>query len=348
MKVFASRANWLMKQRRKMVFKDPWILLLVPFVMALIIVLKKRQRAMSFRFSSTVLASSLKATWKIRFRQIPYVLRFCAIILFIIALAGPRSVLEETLRRTEGIDIVLAIDSSGSMAAEDFVVKNKRINRLDIVKNVVEEFVRERKHDRLGLVTFARLAYTVSPLTTDHSWLLTNLERVELGLIQDGTAVGSAIVSSVSRLKNSDAKSKVIILLTDGVNNAGKMSPIEAARVAEAFDIKIYTIGAGTKGRVPFPMRDLWGRKVYRNEVIKLDEKMLQEVADITNGQYFRATDTESLRNIYKEIDALEKIEIEEFGYREYKELFSFFLMTALLFLMLEVILANTLFLKVP
>ncbi len=330
------------------VFKDPWISLLIPIVLALIIFLKKRQQTTSFRFSSTEIVASLKSTWRVRLRQVPYVLRLLAVILFLVALAGPRSVLDETVHKSEGIDIVLAIDSSGSMAAEDFVLKGKRYNRLDIVKTVVQEFVKERKNDRLGLVTFARLAYTVSPLTTDHSWLLTNLDRVELGLIQDGTAVGSAIVSSVARLENSDAKSKVIILLTDGVNNAGKMVPVEAARVAEAFGIKIYTIGAGTEGRVPFPGRDPWGRKVYQNVVIKLDEKMLQEVADITGGKYFRATDTESLRDIYCEIDTLEKVKIEEYGYKEYKELFGYFLMTALMFLFLEVVLANTIFLRIP
>ncbi|MCK4883004.1 MAG: VWA domain-containing protein [Candidatus Omnitrophica bacterium] len=331
-----------------MIFKDPWISLLIPVMLALIIFFRKRQRVTSFRFSSTGIVSTLKPTWKVQFRQAPYVLRLLAVILFLIALAGPRSVLEETVYKSEGIDIVLAIDSSGSMAAEDFVVKGKRINRLDTVKTVVQDFVGERKNDRLGLITFAALAYTVSPLTTDHAWLLTNLDRVELGLIQDGTAVGSAIVSSVARLENSDAKSKVIILLTDGVNNAGKMGPVEAARVAEAFGIKIYIIGAGTEGRVPFPGRDPWGRKVYQNVVIKLDEKMLQEVADITGGKYFRATDTESLSDIYREIDTLEKVKIEEYGYKEYKELFGYFLMMALMLLFLEVVLANTIFLRVP
>ena len=331
-----------------MIFKDPWIILLIPFVLGLVIFLRKWQKRTSFQFSSTEITSSLKTTWKIRFRQFPYMLRLLVLILFLAALAGPRSVLEETVHKTEGIDIVLAIDSSGSMAAEDFVMKGKRYNRLDIVKKVVEEFIEERKNDRLGLVTFAGLAYTVSPLTTDHSWLLTNLDRVKLGLIQDGTAVGSAIVSSVARLKNSDAKSRVIILLTDGVNNAGKMGPIEASRVAEAFGIKIYTIGAGTKGYVPFPARDFFGRKVYQNRLIEIDEGMLQEVAEITGGRYFRATDTESLRDIYKEIDALEKIKIEELGYKEYKELFSYFLIAALLILCLEKVLINTIFLRVP
>lgn len=331
-----------------MIFKDPWIIILIPFILGFIIFFKKGRQTASFQFSSTEIASSLKSTWKVKFQNTPYILRLFILILFFIALAGPRSVLEETIHKTEGIDIVLAIDSSGSMAAEDFVMKGKRYNRLAIVKKVVQEFIEERKNDRIGLVTFARLAYTVSPLTTDHSWLLVNLDRVQLGLIQDGTAVGSAIASSVARLKDSDAKSKVIILLTDGVNNAGKMSPVDAARVAEAFSIKIYTIGAGTKGRVPFPARDLLGRKVYQNVIIKLDEDMLKEIADITGGRYFRATDTESLRSIYKEIDVLEKINIEEHGYRKYKELFSYYLMAALMFIFLEAVLSNTVFLRAP
>ncbi|MBN1870560.1 MAG: VWA domain-containing protein [Candidatus Omnitrophica bacterium] len=331
-----------------MIFKSPWIILLVPFVLALIIFLKRRQQATSFRFSSTEIVSALKPSWKIRFHQVPYILRLLTIALFFIALAGPRSVLDETIHEIEGIDIVLAIDASGSMAAEDFVMNGKRYNRLHIVKDVVKEFIDARKNDRLGLVAFARVAYTISPLTTDHSWLLANLERVELGIIEDGTAVGSAIVSSVARLENSEAKSKVVVLLTDGVNNSGKMGPVEAARVAEAFGIKIYTIGAGTKGMVPYPVMDPWGRKVYQNVIIEIDEKTLREVADITGGKYFRATDTESLREIYKEIDALEKIKIEEYGYKEYKELFGYFLMAGLVALFLEVILSNTIFLKVP
>lgn len=330
------------------IFKDPWVILLIPAVLGFVVFLRKKQRSTNFRFSSTDITSSLSVTWKVKLQQTPYILRLLVIILFFSALAGPRSVLEETIHETEGIDIVLTIDSSGSMAAEDFVMKGKRVNRLFIVKKVVEEFIRERTNDRLGLVTFARLAFTVSPLTTDHSWLLTNLDRVELGLIEDGTAVGSAIASSVARLRNSDVKSKIIILLTDGVNNAGKISPVDAARVAEAFDIKIYTIGAGTKGRVPYPARDVFGRKVYQNVIIKLDEEMLQEVAEITGGKYFRATDTESLRNIYKEIDDLEKIKIEEQGYKEYRELFSYFLMAALMLLFLEIILSKTIFLRIP
>jgi Ca-activated chloride channel family protein len=257
-------------------------------------------------------------------------------------------VLEETIFKTEGIDIVLTIDASGSMAAEDFKKDGKRQNRLAIVKDVVQEFVDQRQNDRIGLVAFGGVAYTVCPLTTDYSWLSKNLERITLGLIEDGTAIGSGIASSVARLRSSEAKSKVIVLLTDGIHNAGKLNPLEAARVAESLGIKIYTIGAGTKGYAPFPATDFFGRTVYQNILIEIDEKTLQEIAKITGGQYFRATDTESLRQIYKEIDALEKTKIEQVGFLEYEELFHWFLLVALIFLLMQILLEQTVFLKVP
>lgn len=331
-----------------MTFKYPWILLMIPFVQLLVFLLLRKQGNPAFRFSSTDLLKGVGGSWKIRFSYIPVILRFAAISLFIIALAGPQSALQKTVHKTEGVDIVLAIDSSGSMAAEDFTISGKRYNRLAVVKNVVEEFIQQRVSDRIGLITFAALAYTVSPLTTDYDWLTANLERVKLGLIKDGTAIGSAISSSLSRLKDSRAKSKVVILLTDGINNAGKIDPLTAARAAEATGIKIYTIGAGTKGYAPFPAKDIFGRSAYRNVLIKIDEKTLKEIADITGGQYFRATDEDSLRKVYKEIDAMEKTEIEKIGYKEYKQLFAVFLIAALLLIAAELVLSNTLFLKVP
>jgi len=221
---------------------------------------------------------------------------------------------------------------------------------LAIVKDVVEDFIGERKNDRIGLVTFAKVAYTVSPPTTDHTWLLENFKRIEIGIIDgSSTAIGSAIVSSVGRLKGSDTKSKIIILLTDGTNNAGKIGPLKAAEIAKAFDIKIYTIGAGTKGFAPVPRgKDFRGQTVYVNQRVDIDEETLREIADITDGKYFRATDTESLRNIYMEIDNLEKITIEEHGYREYRELFGYFLIAALMMLCLEIVLERTVFLRIP
>ncbi len=234
------------------------------------------------------------------------------------------------------------------MAAEDFTVGGRRYNRLDVVKDVVREFIAGRGVDRIGLVTFAALAYTVCPLTTDYAWLTTNLERIRLGMITDGTAIGSAVNSSLTRLKNSEAKSKVIILLTDGVNNAGEIDPLTAARAARALGVRIYTIGAGTKGFAPFPARDVFGRKVYQQVRIDIDEKLLEGIAQVTGGKYFRATDTESLRSIYQAIDALEKTRIKQAGYFEYDELFSRVLLVALMALLIELVLSSTVLLKIP
>ena len=331
-----------------MIFKTPLILFFIPILLGGIFWLKRRQKEPAFRFPSKDLVSSLPVSWKVRFQNAPYILRLIVLTLFMVALSGPRFVLEETVHKSEGIDIVLAIDSSGSMAAEDFQINGRRLNRLAVVKDVVKEFVGQRPNDRMGLVAFGGRAYTVCPLTTDHNWLIENLERIELGLIEDGTAIGSAIASSVGRLKDSTAKSKVIILLTDGLNNAGKVSPLSAAKAAQALNIKIYTIGAGTKGYAPFPITDFFGRKVYQNVLIDIDEETMKEIAKMTAGQYFRATDTESLRRIYQEIDTLEKTKIEQVGYKEYKELFVWVLALALVILLLQGVLEETVFLKLP
>jgi len=331
-----------------MIFKDPWILFFIPIILAGVYILKRRQHNVSIRFPSKTIVNSLSSSWKVRCRQLPLLMRYAVLILFLIALAGPRAVLEETVTQSEGIDIVLAIDASGSMAAEDFKVDGQRKNRLTVVKEVVADFIKQRKTDQIGLIAFAGLAHTVCPLTTDYSWLNANLERIDLGIIQDGTAIGSAMASSVGRLKQSKAKSRVVILLTDGINNAGDIDPLMAARTAETFGIKIYTIGAGAKGYAPYPAQDFFGRKVYQNVRVDIDEKTLKEIAEMTNGKYFRATDTESLKAIYKEIDALEKTEIEQIGYMEHEELFDKVLLVALLFLVFEIILTNTVLLKIP
>ncbi|OGX43211.1 MAG: aerotolerance regulator BatA [Omnitrophica WOR_2 bacterium RIFCSPLOWO2_12_FULL_50_9] len=331
-----------------MVFKDFGVLFLIPVTLGILYFLRKRRKEAAVRFSSVSLVDSLPVSWKVKFRHVPNVLRGIVLVLFLIALAGPRSVLKEAVHKTEGIDIILAIDSSGSMAAEDFTIGSKRVNRLEIVKNVVEDFIAQRQHDKIGLVTFAALAYTVCPLTTDYAWLTANLRPISLGIIKDGTAVGSAVASSLARLKKSEAKSKIIILLTDGMNNAGEIDPLAAARAAQALGVKIYTIGAGTKGLVPFPVQDFYGRKVYQRVQIDLDEETLQKIAAVTAGKYFRATDTESLRQIYREIDALEKTEIEEHGYFEYEELFDRVLLAALGILLAQILLSQTLFFQVP
>ena len=332
-----------------MTFKTPIFLALIPAVFLLAWAGRRWKRPAVFRFPSFVLLSHVPVSWRERMRSVTRWVRYGVLVLFVIALAGPRKVSTQTVHKTEGIDIVLTIDVSGSMAAEDFRLNGRRVNRLAVVKNVVKEFIAQRPNDRLGLVAFSGRAYTVCPMTTDSSWLLKNLERLDLHMIEpDGTAIGSAIAASLSRLKKSKASSRVIILLTDGVNNAGTITPREAAEAAKALGVKIYTIGVGTKGFAPFPVQDMFGRTVYQKVAIELDEKILKSIANITDGRYFRATDTDSLRKIYKEIDQLEKTPIEEYGYMEYTELFPWVLGAALLLLLGEVVLSRTIVQTVP
>ncbi len=332
-----------------MIFKDPLVLVFVPVMVLLALWFTRRNQNAGLRFPSDDLVQTLTKTWKIRLAKTPFYFRLLALGLLVVALAGPRSVLEETKHESEGIDIVLAIDGSGSMAALDFTLHGQRYNRLDVVKDVVKEFIDARTSDRIGLVAFGGRAYTVSPLTTDYIWLKTNLERITLNMMDDGTAIGSAISASLSRLEKSQAKSKIIILLTDGINNRGKIDPLSAAKAAQALGVKIYTIGAGTNGVAPVPVaQDMWGQQVYQNMAVEIDEETLKTVASLTGGKYFRATDTDSLRQVYKEIDRLEKTKIEETGYREYKELFGYFLSAAWLLLVAALILENTLLLRLP
>ena len=329
-------------------FKDPvmfWLLLLLPVVL---IVDRSRRSGSNFVFSSEDLVKDLKPTARVRLGKSLIILRITAIALMIIALARPQAILDSSKTTSEGVDIVLDVDTSTSMLAEDFMLGPRRINRFDLVREVVKDFIRKRKDDRIGMVAFAARAYTVCPLTTDYAWLNENLDRVRVGMIEDATAVGSAIASSINRLKNSKTKSKIIILLTDGVNNAGNISPSVAAEAARALKIKIYAIAVGTKGLSPYPMKDYYGRTVYRNIPIEIDEESLKKIADTTGGKYYLATDTEKLRKIYDEINRLERSNIEHFGYREYSELFYYFLIPGMMLLVTGIFLSNTVFLKVP
>jgi len=330
-------------------FNNPWAFVFIPVVISFIIfsVLRK-QDLPSLRYSSGELVRDLKPTLKITLYKGMILLRIAALIFLVTALSRPQQMLEESKIVSEGIDIVLALDTSTSMLAEDFKLEGHRANRLDAVKNVVSEFISNRHSDRIGIVAFASRAYTVSPLTLDYGWLMQNLERVTIGMIEDGTAIGSGMSSALNRLKDTEAKEKVIILLTDGRNNAGKISPLTAAEAAEVLNIKIYTIGAGTKGLAPYPAEDFFGNRVYRQVKIEIDEKSLQKIARKTGARYFRATDTDSLRKIYEEIDELEKTPIEEKGYTEYRELFHLFLIPGLLLLIIEIILRNTLLRRIP
>lgn len=330
------------------IFRDPIIILLILLIPPVVLYFLSRKSGPTFTFSSKELIDGFKPTMRTRFSKIPLFFRGAAFVLIILALARPQSMSEGTKTISEGVDIVLVLDTSTSMLAEDFRLGATRLNRFDVVRDVVKEFVQKRKDDRIGMVAFAGRAYTVSPLTTDYGWLNENLDRVSIGMIEDATAVGSAIASACNRLRTSKTKSKIIILLTDGVNNAGTISPLTAAEAARALGVKIYTICVGTKGLVPYPFRDVYGRKVYQNIPIEIDEDVLKKIASVTGGKYYLASDTETLRRIYDDINKLEKTKIEHLGYREYSELFYYFLIPGLILLLLEIILSNTVFMKVP
>ncbi len=332
-----------------MTFHDPLILLLIVIILPpLVYFYFYSRKSNQVPFSSVETLKRLKPSFAQRHRYIPGILRTVSIVLIIIALARPQSGNEQTKVLTEGIDIVLAVDVSGSMLAEDFEINGKRYNRLYVIKQVVKDFIQRRNNDRIGLVVFAGLPYTQCPMTLDYGMLLQLLEKIDIGMVEDGTAIGSAIASSVDRLRNTKTKSKVIILLTDGRNNAGEIDPFTSAEVAKAFGIKIYTIGAGTKGLAPFPAVDLFGNRVMKQVKIDIDDNALQEIAKITDGRYYRATDTKSLLEIYNHIDLLEKTETEVTQYTEYSELFHYFLLPAFALLLCELGLKKTKFRKIP
>ncbi|RYD41204.1 MAG: VWA domain-containing protein [Verrucomicrobiaceae bacterium] len=268
--------------------------------------------------------------------------------LLIVAFARPRHGKGSSEIEASGIDIILTLDVSGSMEALDFKIDGKQVNRLDAVKDVVAKFADQRPNDKLGMVAFAGRPYLVSPLTMDHEFLGKRLKDVKMGQVEDGTAIGSAIISSVDHLRDSTAKSKIIILLTDGVNNAGSANPLTATEAAKALGIKIYTIGAGTRGEAPFPVQDGFGRTRLQMVPVEIDEEMLGEVATATGGQYFRATDTGSLEKIYDSINQLEKTTRKLKKYQQYDELFLWFLVPGLGLMLLELVLAQTRFRRLP
>lgn len=331
-----------------MIFHDPLALILIGIIPPLIYFYFRRRETSQVVFPSLHALKKLKPSFFQRYRYVLIVLRSSAIALFVIALARPQYGNEQTKVKTEGIDIVLAVDVSGSMLAEDFEIGGRRYNRLYVIKQVVKDFIQKRTNDRLGLVVFAGRAYTQCPMTLDYGMLFQFLEKVEIGMVEDGTAIGSGLGSSVDRLKNTKAKSKVVILLTDGRNNAGEIDPFTAAEIAKTLGIKVYTIGAGTKGLAPFPAIDLFGNTVMRQVKIDIDDDALREIAKITDGKYYRATDTESLKEIYRQIDKLEKTESEVTQYTEYSELFHYFLLPAFGLLLFELGLTKTKLRKIP
>jgi len=282
------------------------------------------------------------SSWKNTFRHIPFILRVFAIISLIIALARPQIKNDEQLMNGEGIDIMLCIDISGSMLAQDFTP-----NRIEAAKNVASTFIDNRPNDRIGLVIFSGESFTMCPLTTDHNVLKTQLFNVQSGLLEDGTAIGSGLATGVDRLRGSPSKSKVIILLTDGENNGGLIDPNTAKEIAKSVGVRVYTIGVGTEGYAPVPVQTASG-VIMQREKINIDEKLLTQIANETGGKYYRATDDSSLKNIYSEIDKLEKSKVEITTYRRYNEQFLPFALAAATFLLLELILRFTIFRKFP
>ena len=329
-------------------FAHPWVLLLLLLIPLLAWLKGKFGGTAGVTFSNTAMLAKIGNRRRSRAGAFLAALTYVALAFFIVALARPQLGRVTTRVQATGVDIMLVLDVSRSMLAEDFTIGNRRANRIDAVKLVTQQFIRERPNDRIGLVAFAGRPYLVSPLTLDHDWLIRNLERLRIGLVEDGTAIGSAIASAANRLKDKEAKTKLIVMLTDGDNNAGKVQPLTAAEAAKALGIRIYTIGAGTEGEAPFPLTNQFGRTVYRNVLVKFDEKTLQEIAAMTSGQYFRATDTNSLRTIFGEIDKLEKSKVEVEKTAQYRDLFMWFLIPGLAFLALEILLSQTVWRRLP
>jgi Ca-activated chloride channel family protein len=318
-----------------------WLLLLLPAI-GYYLWWRRKKLVVTLQFSSLQIFKNIPQTLRERLRHVPIVLRMLAIAVFIIAFARPQSVSDKQNISTEGIDIVLELDLSGSMLAEDF-----NPNRIEAAKQVASEFIDGRTNDRIGLVVFSAESFTQCPLTTDYPVLKNLLREVKNGMIADGTAIGLAIANGVNRLKDSKAKSKVMILLTDGVNNRGEIDPITAARIAATYGIRIYTVGVGAQGEAPYPVQTQFG---IRRQLIPvdLDEKGLTQVADMTGGKYYRATDNRKLKAIYKEIDQLERTKIEVTAYKRYSELYGGWLLAGLLAVLIEVGLSVTVLRRNP
>ena len=273
---------------------------------------------------------------------------YSACAFLITALARPQFGTTASRMRASGIDIMVLLDVSRSMLSEDFQMGSERASRIDAVKQVTEKFIRARPDDRIGIIAFAGLPYLVSPMTLDHDWLLENLDRLRIGLTEDGTAIGSALVSAANRLRDRQSKSRVIVLLTDGDNNAGKIPPTTAAEAAAAIGIKIYTIGAGTNGLVPFPETDRLGHKFYTQQYMPFQEDTCRAIAEIGHGQFYRATDTRSLHNIFADIDKLEKTDVDIQQYQNYEDVFPLLLGVGLVLLTGSTVLTETLWRRIP
>ncbi len=312
-----------------------WLFLLfIPIIVWYVLRLKKSVASMNI--SSLEAFKSKQNATRYKLRHLLFILKLLSLGLLIIAIARPQRTDRWETRKIEGVDIIITLDISGSMLAEDF-----KPNRIEASKDIAMEFISGRTNDRIGLVVFSAESFTQCPLTIDHAVLMNLFSQVKSGIIEDGTAIGLGLATAVNRLKDSKAESKVIILLTDGVNNMGNISPIAAAEFAKEFGIRVYTIGVGKMGMAPYPFQTPFGIQ-YQNVEVKIDEDILKQIAEMTGGKYFRATDNEKMQEIYKEIDSLEKTQLEVKSYSKPVEEFQIFALIALALLLLERILGLT------
>jgi Ca-activated chloride channel family protein len=328
-------------------FQHPWWLLALLALPLAAWLRGKRGARPAFVYSSVALLKNVSKSSRSRAGTLLHSLRWLALALLIVALARPQKTRTESSVRASGVDIVIALDLSGSMESEDFEVRGQRVNRLTVAKDTISKFIEKRPSDRIGLVAFAGRAYIAAPLTLDHDFLQTNLKRLDLHTIEDGTAIGSGLAASVNRLRELRSKSKIVILMTDGQNNAGKVPPLTAAEAAKALGVKVYTIGVGIRGKAPFPQMTPFGKR-YAMVDVDIDEPTLTAISEKTGGKYFRADSTDTLRKIYAEIDQFEKSEavVKKFVQRE--ELFRWAAVPGLFLLLLELSLANTIWRRLP
>ena len=346
-----------------LIFKDPWMLLVIPLAAIVLVFLCAGRRHDGFVFPTDKVVGSFKTNLKLWLVGKTVYVRAAVIILVVLAMARPQAPREDVIKK-EGIAVMMAIDVSSTMVADDIefgfdemarrgivLGKNtnaRRMKRIDAAKEVARDFIEHRPDDLIGLVAFASEAFVACPLTFDKEWLMESLERVQIGMIKDGTAIGSAILAGMNSLKNIGTKTRIIILLTDGINNSGRVPAPVAAEAARTLGIKIYTIGIASEGEGFQRAEDGSGRKVYKRMKIDIDEKALKEISRTTGGEYFRAKDLESLRGSYEKIDKLERSGMEQKTYEQYVDLFQYFLITALILLFLDIVLSNTLLRRIP
>ncbi|MDD5439234.1 MAG: VWA domain-containing protein [Candidatus Omnitrophica bacterium] len=343
-----------------MIFTDAWVLILIPLACIIVLAARIRYRERTFLFPDDTALRDLSGGMRIWLARKLWYLKVAALVCLLAGLARPQVSLDTTTRR-EGIAIMLAIDCSSTMLAEDLTLGSqglaplldkdrsiKRLNRMQAVKIVARDFIKSRPNDLVGVVAFAAYAYCICPPTFDARSLERAVDRIEVGMIKDATAIGSGILTSINSLKKSPARSKIIILMTDGINNYGRVPPLVAAKVARSLGIKIYTIGIVSRGQTPYPVEDKTGHVVYKNVQIDVDEKILREIADSTGGNYYRVSDLGELKERYKTIDRLERHELEETVYEDRKDVFYNFLFIALALILGEIILANSILRRIP